>query len=157
MKDKTGIFRIIPILLIFLFMFGGCATVGEKFLELTQDQLSMTRNFTDGAENWLRMWPTYDGIIRRYLGKDIDWILPSRARAAMDELTEMAVRCTNGCDFTDWTPKLDMDYPYTAGTHRQFALGYTVGCYAVMCSEVVLVALEKIAPKLLEYIPPLVL
>jgi len=149
--------RIIPILLVFALLFGGCATIGEKFLELTQDQLKMTKDFTDGAENWLRMWPTYDGIIRRYLGKDIDWLMPSRARAAMDELTEMAARCTNGCDFNGWVPKLDMEYPYTEGTHRQFALGYTVGCYAVMCSEVVLVALEKIAPKLLEYIPPLVL
>ena len=149
--------RIIPILLISLFVFGGCATIGEKFLELTQDQLSMTKNFTDGAENWLRMWPTYDAMIRRYLGDDIEWLLPSKAKVAMDELTEMAARCKNGCDFADWTPKLPMDYPYTGSTHRQFALGYTVGCYTVMYSEIVFAVLEKVAPKLLEFIPPLVL
>ena len=154
---KRATLRIIPILLIFLFIFGGCATIGEKFLELTQDQLSMTKDFTDGAENWLRMWPTYDGMIRRYLGKDIDWLLPTRAREAMDELTELAARCNNGCNFEGWAPKLDMNYPYTGGTHRQFGLGYTVGCYAVMCTEVLFEVLKKVAPKLLEMIPPLIL
>jgi hypothetical protein len=124
--------RLMMILLIvsFMAMFSACASLPQKMVQLTQEDVENIEALRIAAKNMLITWPMYSGIIKGALGSRMSE-MPARTLAAMEELDELAKK----------TELTDED------------LGYSLGVRIPMLTDMIRRTLEIFAPNVLKSLP----
>lgn len=115
----------------------GCAFLREKAVWLSEEDLANAETVRGIAKNNLETWPLKSGILHGAVGSRLDeW--PVEAVEAIKELDQLAEKYLEG-ELTDWE------------------LGYTVGLKVRLLGVVVMEAVKRFAPDILEVYPSLIL
>ena len=170
--NRAGLIFLILLILFLGLIISGCARWRQAHVDISRSHVKNTQAFIEGTQNFLVAWAGWSGAIWGGL-RDRKAELPDRAIEALEELDRLSALCVSVnealrigssiaearslCNFSDWEPKLDIEFPYTGEKRTEFGSGFAVGCTVVMCYEVVIAAFKEFAPDILKMVPILAL